>query len=79
MKQVIQSLKTGLTKVDEIPIPNTLPKSLLIKTSKSLISAGTERMLVEFGKAGLIKKASLQPDKLKMVFDKIITDGFKHN
>ena len=73
MKQVIQSLKTGLTKVDEIPIPNTLPKSLLIKTSKSLISAGTERMLVEFGKAGLFKKASLQPDKLKMVFDKIDT------
>ena len=75
MKQIIQSLKTGSTKVDEIPVPNILPKSLLIKTSKTLISAGTERMLVEFGKAGLIKKARQQPEKVKMVIDKVLTDG----
>ena len=57
MKQIIQSLKTGKTQVSEIPIPNVSSGSLLIKTSKTLVSAGTERMLVEFGKAGWIKKA----------------------
>jgi predicted dehydrogenase/threonine dehydrogenase-like Zn-dependent dehydrogenase len=77
MKQIIQSLKTGQTKVKEIPVPRSALGSLLIKTSKTLISTGTERMLVEFGKAGLIKKASLQPEKVKMVLDKVFTDGLK--
>jgi predicted dehydrogenase/threonine dehydrogenase-like Zn-dependent dehydrogenase len=77
MKQIIQSLKTGKTQVSEIPIPNVSSGSLLIKTSKTLVSAGTERMLVEFGKAGWIKKARQQPDKVKMVLDKITTDGLK--
>ena len=77
MKQVIQSLKTGITKVAETPVPNVSSGSLLIKTSKTLVSAGTERMLVEFGKAGWIRKAKQQPDKVKMVLNKIYTDGFK--
>ncbi len=77
MKQIIQSLKTGSTKVTEIPVPRTLPGSLLIKTSKTLISVGTERMLVKFGKAGLIKKSIQQPEKMKMVLDKIFNDGLK--
>lgn len=77
MKQIIQSLKTGTTEVAEIPVPNVSSGSLLIKTSKTLISSGTERMLVEFGKAGLIKKARQEPEKLKMVLDKVFTDGLK--
>ena len=77
MKQIIQSLKTGLTKVDEIPIPNISPRSLLIKTSKTLISIGTERSLVEFGKAGFLKKAQQQPEKVKIVLNKVLTDGLK--
>ena len=48
---------------------------MLIATSKSLVSAGTERMLVDFGKANLLAKARQQPDKVKMVLDKIRTDG----
>jgi threonine dehydrogenase-like Zn-dependent dehydrogenase/predicted dehydrogenase len=75
MKQILQSLKSGFTEINDVPIPNVRPGSLLIKTSKTLISAGTERMLVEFGKASWIEKARLQPDKLKMVLDKIRTDG----
>lgn len=75
MKQILQSLKTGLTEINDVPIPCVTSGSLLIKTSKTLVSAGTERMLVEFGKAGWIEKARLQPDKLKMVLDKIRTDG----
>lgn len=77
MKQIIQSLKTGQTKVTEIPVPNSTSGSLLIRTSKTLISSGTERMLIESSKAGLIKKASQQPKKVKMVLDKIFIDGLK--
>ncbi len=77
MKQILQSLKTGSTNVIEVPVPNISSNSLLIKTSKTLISPGTERMLVEFGKAGWIKKARQQPDKLKMVLNKVSTDGLK--
>ena len=77
MKQILQSLRTGLTKVTEVPVPNVSSRSLLIKTSKTLVSAGTERMLVEFGKAGWINKARQQPEKVKMVLDKISTDGLK--
>jgi len=47
----------------------------IIHTTKSLISVGTERMLVDFGKASLIDKARSQPDKVKMVLDKVLTDG----
>ena len=48
---------------------------MLIRTSRTLFSAGTERMLMDFGKAGLIDKARQQPDKVRMVLDKIRTDG----
>src|SRR3569832_1442596 len=48
---------------------------LLIRTRQTLVSAGTERMLVEFGKAGLIDKARQQPDKVRMVLEKVKTDG----
>ena len=67
MKQIIQSLKTGKTSVEEVPIPNFDRGQLLIATSRTLVSAGTERMLVEFGKAGLLEKARQQPEKVRMV------------
>jgi predicted dehydrogenase/threonine dehydrogenase-like Zn-dependent dehydrogenase len=77
MKQILQSLKTGKIKVADLPVPEVSSKSLLIKTSKTLVSSGTERMLVEFGKAGWIKKALQQPDKVKMVLNKIRSDGLQ--
>ncbi len=75
MKQVLQSLKTGATEVAEVPLPGVSCGQLLITTSFTLISAGTERMLVEFGKAGWIDKARQQPDKVRTVLEKIKTDG----
>ena len=77
MKQILQSLKDGCTEVAEVPVPKVSSGSLLIKTSKTLVSAGTERMLVEFGKAGWIERARKQPDKVKMVLEKIQTDGLQ--
>jgi predicted dehydrogenase/threonine dehydrogenase-like Zn-dependent dehydrogenase len=75
MKQVLQNLKTGKTELLEEPLPRLKSGQVLIKTRASLISAGTERMLVEFGKAGYIAKARSQPDKVRQVIDKVRTDG----
>lgn len=75
MKQVLQSLKTGETEVAEVPCPAVRPDHLLIRTSVSLVSAGTERMLVEFGRASMLEKVRQQPDKVKMVLSKMHTDG----
>ena len=75
MKQILQSLKTGKTEISEVPLPAVHDREVLVQTHNSLVSAGTERMLVEFGKAGWIEKAKQQPDKVKMVLDKIKSDG----
>jgi len=77
MKQIIQDLSKGDTILEEVPVPKVKAGSLLIQTTHSLVSLGTERMLVEFGKANFIDKARQQPDKVKMVLDKIKTDGLK--
>ena len=75
MKQIIQSFKTGETILEELPAPKVKKGGVLIQTTKSLVSLGTERMLVEFGKSNLISKAKQQPDKVKMVLDKIKAEG----
>ena len=75
MKQILQSLKTGATEIADVPCPRAGRGQLLIRTSRTLVSAGTERMLVDFGKAGFIGKARQQPDKVKQVIAKVRTDG----
>jgi predicted dehydrogenase/threonine dehydrogenase-like Zn-dependent dehydrogenase len=75
VKQLIQDLRTGKVEVAEVPRPLGRDGHLLIGTNKSLISTGTERMLIEFGKAGWIEKARQQPDKVRQVLQKIGTDG----
>lgn len=77
MKQIFQNLSNGETSVLDIPCPQPKSGEVLIATSKTLVSAGTERMLVDFGKAGLLEKAISQPDKVKMVLEKSKTDGVK--
>jgi len=75
MKQVLQDLKSGETLLVETPAPQVTPGHLLIATRASLLSAGTERMLLEFGQAGLLDKARQQPDKVRQVLAKVRTDG----
>ncbi len=60
----------------DIPIPQLEPGNLLIQSSVSLISSGTEKMLIDFGKSNFIEKIKKQPDKAEQVLDKIKTDGF---
>jgi predicted dehydrogenase/threonine dehydrogenase-like Zn-dependent dehydrogenase len=76
VKQVLQSLRDGRTDVVDVPCPAVRPGHLLVRTTRTLISAGTERMLVEFGKAGWIGKAMQQRDKVKLVWEKANTDGY---
>lgn len=75
MKQILQSLKNGNIELAEVPVPQVKPGCLLIKSSRSLISLGTEKMLLNFGKAGWVDKARQQPDKVKQVLQKVRTDG----
>lgn len=77
MKQIVQDMKNGGTILEEVPVPQVKAGYVLIKTSRTLVSLGTERMLVEFGKASLIDKARQQPDKVKQVLDKIKTEGLQ--
>lgn len=75
MKQILQDISRGVTSIKNVPVPFVEAKYLLINTNASLISAGTERMLVGFGKASYLEKARQQPEKVKMVLEKVATDG----
>ena len=75
MKQVFQSLSTGKTDLLELPTPKLNDNSILIASSVSLISPGTERMLIDFGKASFLEKALKQPEKVNQVISKAKTDG----
>ena len=75
MKQVLQNLRTGETTVAEVPVPKPKPGQALVRSSASLVSAGTERMLVEFAGKSLIGKARSRPDLMKQVVDKARREG----
>lgn len=77
MKQLSQSLKNGETSILETPLPNINPNNILIQVEKGIVSAGTERMLVEFGNSNYLQKARQQPEKVKQVIDKVKTDGLQ--
>lgn len=77
MKQIIQDLKSGKTILENIPTPGIKQGHVLIQTKNTLVSLGTEKMLVNFGKASYIDKARQQPEKVKQVLNKIKTDGLR--
>lgn len=75
MKKVTQNLKNGNTKLDEYPLPSLQPRSVIIQVRNSVVSVGTEKMLVDFGKSNYLQKAQQQPEKVKQVLEKVKTDG----
>jgi predicted dehydrogenase len=75
MKQVVQSLKDGRIVVVEVPMPSLLPGNVLVRNSASLVSAGTERMALEFGQKSLLKKARSRPDLVRLVVQKALREG----
>lgn len=75
MKQVLQDLRSGRTLLEDVAAPGSRSGHLLIRTKRSLISAGTERALLEFGRAHLVAKARQRPEQVRQVLEKVRTDG----
>ncbi|MBI2758809.1 MAG: bi-domain-containing oxidoreductase [Chloroflexi bacterium] len=75
MKQLLQNLKNGKTIIEEVPVPTPRAGMALVKTAASLVSAGTERMVVEFAEKSLVGKARSRPDLVKQVLDKARREG----
>ena len=75
MKQLLQNMKTGQTRVEEIPVPTPRTGQALVRVAASLVSAGTERMLVEFAGRSLLGKARSRPDLVRQVLDKMRREG----
>jgi predicted dehydrogenase/threonine dehydrogenase-like Zn-dependent dehydrogenase len=75
MKQVLQSLASGRVWSEEVPAPRPKAGQVSIRTRRSLVSSGTERMLLEFGRKNLLAKARSQPERVRQVLDKVETDG----
>ena len=75
MKQILQSFKTGEMWLAEVPAPLCKGRGAVVRTAASFVSAGTERMLAEFAKKGMIGKAMQMPDQVKKVLRKMKTEG----
>lgn len=75
MKQVIQNARSGKLSLKDVPEPRVRSGSLLIRTRASLISAGTERMVIDFARKSLVGKAKERPDLVQKVLEKASRDG----
>ncbi|MCX6057226.1 MAG: bi-domain-containing oxidoreductase [Chloroflexi bacterium] len=75
MKQLLQNIKNGNTTVEEVPVPTPRDGMALVRTAASLVSAGTERMIVEFAEKSYLGKARSRPDLVKQVVDKARREG----
>jgi predicted dehydrogenase len=75
MKQLLQNIKTGKSTIENVPVPTPREGQALVKVEASLVSAGTERMVVEFAEKSLVGKARSRPDLVKQVIDKARREG----
>jgi len=75
VRQLLNQFDTGKITLREVPVPSASGPNLVVETRATVVSPGTERMLVDFGRANLLQKARSQPDKVRQVLDKMRTDG----
>ena len=75
MKQVLQNLKSGELSLEEVPPPALQGAGLRIRTAISLISAGTERMIIDLAQKSYVGKAQARPDLVRQVMDKAKKEG----
>ncbi len=75
MLQLLQSLSDGTTELVDAPLPAATGATLVVRSNVTVVSPGTERMLVDFGRASLLEKARRQPDKVRQVLEKMRSDG----
>ncbi|MFI5329515.1 MAG: bi-domain-containing oxidoreductase [Desulfobaccales bacterium] len=76
MKQIIQSYKTGKITLAEVPAPGVKSGGLLVQTRASLISPGTEKLMIEMGQKSLLGKARARPDLVRQAWAKAKKEGF---
>ena len=76
MLQVLQSYKSGELWLAEVPVPACRAGGVVVQTRASFVSAGTERMLVDFARKNIIGKAMAMPDQVKKVIRAIKSEGF---
>ena len=77
MKQVVQSFRTGLLAIDDVPSPLPRAGGLLVQTEVSAVSAGTEKAKVELARKNLLAKAAARPDQVKKVLATLRTEGVR--
>ncbi len=79
MKQVTQTLRTGVIEVNQVPVPSLSDKFVLVRNTNSVISAGTEKTKIDLGRKNILQKATARPDLVKQVLVKLKTEGLKKN
>ncbi|MBA7519425.1 Inositol 2-dehydrogenase/D-chiro-inositol 3-dehydrogenase [subsurface metagenome] len=77
MKQIVQNFKNGQLSLKEVPAPNTATGGVLVKTVNSLISIGTEKMMLDLGRKSMLGKAKERPDQVQQVIKKVKKEGLK--
>lgn len=77
MKQVTQTLRTGVVEINDVPVPALTDKFVLVRNSTSVISAGTEKTKIDMGKKSLLQKAKARPDLVRQVINKVRTEGLQ--
>jgi hypothetical protein len=75
MKQLLQNMRDGKTQIVDLPVPSVKRRFALVETACSLVSAGTERNVVEFAEKSLVSKARSRPDLVKQVLTKAKREG----
>ena len=77
MKQVVQSVGDGQLRVVEVPAPTIGPAEVLVATTRSLLSTGTEKAVRELASASLLDKARARPDLVRQVIKKAKAEGLR--
>jgi predicted dehydrogenase/threonine dehydrogenase-like Zn-dependent dehydrogenase len=75
MKQIVQNYRSGELKIWDVPAPAPRAGSVIVAVARSLISAGTEKMVVDLARSSLVGKAVSRPDLVRQLIDKTKRDG----
>jgi predicted dehydrogenase/threonine dehydrogenase-like Zn-dependent dehydrogenase len=75
MRQILQNVKSGDTLLETVPPPALQAGGVRVRTAASLISAGTEKMLIDLAQKSYLGKAKARPDLVKQVLNKVKKEG----